>query len=123
MISPAPRPSEGQGVPLEGGGLVPSFCWYCVVSCVWFRVTGTQAHCAKSLLFGGGALFGLLPGLSHTHVLFPAPGFFFFFLALGARSPTWMARRNLRTAVIPRTFARSAPQSAVAPWNFAHDAP
>ena len=76
VISPAPRPSEGQGVPLEGGGLVPSFCCYCLVSCVWFWVTGTQAHCAKSLLFGGGALFGLLPGLSHTRFV-PCPRFFF----------------------------------------------
>ena len=119
VISPAPRPSEGQGVPLEGGGLVPSLCCYCLVSCVWFWVTGTQAHCAKSLLFGGGALVGLLPGLSHARFV-PCPRFFFpfFFLALGARSPTWIARRNLRTAIIPRTFVTPLSLSLSLPPSF-----
>ena len=58
---------RARGCPSRAEGWSPPFfCCYCLVSCVWFWVTGTQAHCAKSLLFGGGALFGLLPGLSHA---------------------------------------------------------
>ena len=42
VISPAPRPSEGKGVPLEGGGLVPFLCCYCLVSCVWVWAQGPR---------------------------------------------------------------------------------
>ena len=74
-ISPAPRPSEGQGVPLEGGGLVPSLCCYCLVSCVWFWVTGTQRVAPRAFCLEGVPFSGCSLG-SHTHVVFPAPGFF-----------------------------------------------
>ena len=81
-----------------------------------------QAHRAKSLLFGGVPFSGCSLG-SHTHVLFRPR---FFFLALGACSPTWIARRNLRTAIVPRTSVHSAPKSApsnaASPRSFAHGA-
>ena len=66
VISPAPRRSEGQGVPLEDGGLVPSLCCSCLVSCLWFWVTG-RVHCAKSRFVRRGRLSELPPGLSRAH--------------------------------------------------------
>ena len=72
VFRPPPRPSEGQGEGSRAEGWSPPCLMLLFVPCIWFRVTGTQAHRAQSLLFGGGALFGL-PLNTHTF----SPQFFF----------------------------------------------
>ena len=81
VITPAPRPSEGQGMHFSRGGLVPFVSGLLTASFGSQRVTGTHG----AFLSGEGALYLPPQALSHAHFfVFPAPGFFFFFLALGA---------------------------------------
>ena len=77
MVSPAPRPSEGQGKRLVRGGLVPSFSG--ILSAYFVSqsdpVTGTPRG---FFVWGGGVLSAPSGRIFHTHVcLFPCPRFFF----------------------------------------------
>ena len=86
-ISPAPRPSEGQGKPLEGGGYGRPLFGILSAYFVCQRVTGTLGRPASGpFLLGKGACFGSSSGpISHTsRLLFPPQ--VFFFLAFEARS-------------------------------------
>ena len=86
VISPAPRPSEGQGKPLEGGGLVPSFSGFLTAFCEPEGHRDLRTPCVPGLLSGKGAFFLPPQARFHTHFLFSRPRFFFFvFLAFGAR--------------------------------------
>ena len=90
VVSPAPRPSEGQGKPLEGGGLVPSFCGILFCEPVGHR--DPRTHCVQGLFVRGGGVF-----------LYPLTGPFFtrtfsrprvFFFGLWGHAPQLIARRD-----------------------------
>ena len=79
-ISPAPRPSEGQGKPLEGGGLVPPFLGFCRLT---LSARGSQepsdAQRPGPFVWGGGVLSAPSGPFSHARLFVPAPGLLFFF--------------------------------------------
>ena len=91
---PAPRPSEGQGSPSEGGGLVPSCSRISLPYFVWQRVTGTLGRTASRAFCWGGGVFVCPLRLFFTRTFFvPAPCCVFGLR--GLRMP-WRARSRAR---------------------------
>ena len=110
VVSPAPRPTEGQGKPLEGGGLVPSFCGIFLTACFVSQwVTGTHGRTASRAFLSGEGAFLVPPHRPFSHALcfVPAPGFFF--KARCAMLERWLLLLRMEHR-IPRAGLRI-------PWN------
>ena len=77
-ISPAPRPSEGQGERLERGGYGRPFLGILSASFVASGARDPRTPSVQGLLSGKGA-FCVPPHRPFSHFsFFPAPGFFFY---------------------------------------------
>ena len=87
VVSPAPRPSEGQGVPIFGRGHIgrPLFRDFVGIFCCLWGQGPTDAWRPGPFCVGRGPFACPLTGPFHTARFFPPQVFFFsFFSALGA---------------------------------------
>ena len=93
VVSPAPRPSEGQGVPIFGRGHIgrPLFVGFCRHFLLPVG-PGTHGRAASRAFLSGMGAFLVPPRrpFSHAPFVLPRPRFFFFFLAWPS-GPRWVA--------------------------------